>query len=220
LQEAPVLRPSDLRVIVADDDRVTAEILARTLRKWAFSPVVTGNGAEAWEKLRTGTGPTLAILDWMMPELDGPEVCRRVRRELPVANMYMILVTAREGRADLVAGLDAGADDYVVKPFDPEELRARVAVGVRVLSLQERLAERVAELQAALSNVKQLRGLLPICSYCKRIRGDDQYWQQVEGYIAEHSDAQFSHGICPTCYATVTAELDAAAEAKRRSQPS
>ena len=220
MEEAPVLKPSDLRVIVADDDRVTAEILARTLRKWEFSPVVTGNGAEAWDKLRTGSGPTLAILDWMMPELDGPEVCRRVRRELPVANMYLILVTAREGRADLVAGLDAGADDYVVKPFDPEELRARVAVGLRVLSLQERLAERVAELQAALSNVRQLSGLLPICSYCKRIRGDDQYWQQVEGYIAEHSDAQFSHGICPTCYATVTAELDAAAEAKRRSKPS
>jgi CheY-like chemotaxis protein len=213
LDEARVLNPTDVRVVVADDDRVTAEILARTLRKWEFSPKVTSNGGQAWDQLRQGMGPTLAILDWMMPELDGPEVCRRVRKELPVANMYLILVTAREGRADLVAGLDAGADDYVVKPFDPEELRARVSVGMRVLSLQERLAERVAELQTALSNVKQLRGLLPICSYCKRIRGDDQYWQQVEGYIAEHSDAQFSHGICPSCYATVTAELDAAAAA-------
>ena len=144
----------------------------------------------------------------MMPELDGPEVCRRVRRELPLANMYLMLLTARESRGDLVAGLDAGADDYITKPFDAEELRARVQVGVRVLTLQKSLAERVEELQAALSNVKQLRGLLPICSYCKRIRGDDQYWQQLEGYIAEHSDAQFSHGICPTCYAAVSAELD------------
>ena len=75
-------------------------------------------------------------------------------------------------------------------------------------ALQEKLAERVEELQAALSNVKQLRGLLPICSYCKRIRGDDSYWQQVEGYISAHSNAQFSHGICPTCYATISAELD------------
>jgi response regulator RpfG family c-di-GMP phosphodiesterase len=129
--------------------------------------------------------------------------------------MYLLLVTAREARGDVVAGLDAGADDYIIKPFDPEELRARVAVGVRVLGLQQKLAERVVELQAALSNVKQLRGLLPICSYCKRIRGDDQYWQQVEGYIAEHSDAQFSHGICPSCYATLSAELDQAARSRR-----
>jgi phosphoserine phosphatase RsbU/P len=203
-----------IRVVIADDDQVTAEILARTLRRWNYEPVVTSDGASAWNALRNDTTPTLAILDWMMPELDGPEICRRVRQELPRANMYMILVTARETRGDVIAGLDAGADDYVIKPFDADELRARVAVGVRVLSLQEGLAERVAELQTALASVKQLSGLLPICSYCKRIRGDDQYWQQVEGYIASHSDAQFSHGICPTCYKTLSDELDAAARAK------
>jgi DNA-binding response OmpR family regulator len=187
---------------------VTAEILSRTLARWDFQVTVVGNGAAAWDDLRTTTAPTLAVLDWMMPEMDGPEVCRRVRAELPFANMYLVLLTARESRGDLVIGLNAGADDYVTKPFDTEELRARVQVGVRVLTLQKSLAERVDELQQALTNVKQLRGLLPICSYCKRIRGDDQYWQQLEGYIAEHSDAQFSHGICPTCYATVSAELD------------
>jgi sigma-B regulation protein RsbU (phosphoserine phosphatase) len=205
-----------IRVVIADDDQVTAEILARTLRKWNYDPIVTTDGASAWDALRRDAAPTLAILDWMMPELDGPEVCRRVRQELPLANMYLILVTARESRGDVIAGLDAGADDYVIKPFDADELRARVSVGVRVLSLQEGLAERVAELQTALTNVKQLRGLLPICSYCKRIRGDDQYWQQVEGYIAEHSDAQFSHGICPACFKTVNDELDAAARARSR----
>ena len=197
-----------MRALVADDDRVTAEILSRTLKRWEFDVTVVGNGAAAWDHLRAATVPTLAILDWMMPEMDGPDVCRRLRQDLPLANMYLLLVTARESRGDVVAGLDAGADDYIIKPFDPEELRARVAVGARVLGLQQKLAERVSELQAALSNVKQLRGLLPICSYCKRIRGDDQYWQQLEGYIAEHSDAQFSHGICPTCYAAVSAELD------------
>jgi sigma-B regulation protein RsbU (phosphoserine phosphatase) len=197
-----------VHVLVAEDDRVTAEILSRTLRRWEFDVTVVANGAEAWEHLRAAAGPTLAILDWMMPELDGPEVCRRVRAELPLAHMYLMLLTARESRGDLVAGLTAGADDYVTKPFDAEELRARVQVGVRILTLQQTLAERVAELQAALSSVKQLRGLLPICSYCKRIRGDDQYWQQLEGYVSEHSDAQFSHGICPTCYAVVSEELD------------
>ena len=197
-----------MQALVADDDRVTAEILSRTLKRWEFEVTVVSNGADAWEHLRTATVPTLAILDWMMPEMDGTEVCRRVRLELPLANMYLMLLTARESRSDLVAGLTAGADDYVTNPFDAEELRARVQVGVRVLTLQKNLAERVGELQAALSSVKQLSGLLPICSYCKRIRGDDQYWQQLEGYIAEHSDAQFSHGICPTCYAAVSAELD------------
>jgi phosphoserine phosphatase RsbU/P len=198
-----------VQVLIAEDDRVTGEILARTLQRWNYASTLVSDGLQAWERLRAATEPTLAILDWMMPEMDGPEVCRRVREELPLANMYLLLVTARESRGDVVAGLDAGADDYVIKPFDPEELRARVAVGARVLGLQQKLGERVAELQTALSNVKQLRGLLPICSYCKRIRGDDQYWQQVEGYITEHSDAQFSHGICPTCYATISAELDA-----------
>ena len=197
-----------MNVLIAEDDRVTGEILARTLQRWSYETTVVSDGAQAWNHLRTASSPTLAILDWMMPEIDGPDVCRRVRSELPLANMYLLLVTARESRGDVIAGLDAGADDYIIKPFDPDELRARVAVGVRILALQQKLAERVAELQDALANVKQLRGLLPICSYCKRIRGDDQYWQQVEGYIADHSDAQFSHGICPSCYATISAELD------------
>ena len=197
-----------MQVLIAEDDRVTGEILARTLQRWNYETTLVADGTEAWARLSTTSDATLAILDWMMPGIDGPDVCRRVRAELPDANMYLLLVTARETRNDVVAGLDAGADDYVIKPFDPEELRARVAVGARVLGLQQKLAERVNELQDALTNVKQLRGLLPICSYCKRIRGDDQYWQQVEGYIADHSDAQFSHGICPSCFATISAELD------------
>jgi DNA-binding response OmpR family regulator len=207
-----------MHVLIAEDDRATGQILARTLQRWHHETTVVADGAEAWQHLRATSGPMLAILDWMMPELDGPDVCRKVRAERPDANMYLLLVTARESRGDVIAGLDAGADDYIIKPFDPDELRARISVGVRVLTLQQKLAERVDELQTALSSVKQLRGLLPICSYCKRIRGDDQYWQQVEGYIAEHSDAQFSHGICPTCFETISAELDAVARQKLKSQ--
>jgi DNA-binding response OmpR family regulator len=151
----------------------------------------------------------------MMPTLDGPELCRRIRANTATAPMYVMLLTSRSARSDLVAGLEAGADDYLVKPFDLGELRARVHVGMRVATLQERLADRVAELQAALASVKQLSGLLPICSYCKRIRSDKDYWEQVDSYIAHHSEAQFSHGICPTCYTKVMEELDEA-EAQRR----
>jgi len=197
-----------MQVLIAEDDRVTGEILARTLQRWSYNTTLVADGALAWEQLRVATEPTLAILDWMMPEADGPDICRRVRAELPDAHMYLLLVTAREARSDIVAGLDAGADDYIIKPFDVDELRARVGVGVRMLGLQQKLAERVADLQTALSSVKQLRGLLPICSYCKRIRGDDQYWQQVESYIAARSDAQFSHGICPPCYEKLEVEIE------------
>lgn len=196
------------QALVAEDDRMSALMLSETLRRWDFDVTVVGDGESALAFLRRATRPTLAVLDWMMPVLAGPDVCRAVRADLPLANLYLVLLTSREGRADLVAGLEAGADDYVIKPFDPGELRARVRVGQRVLLLQERLAERVAELEAALTNVKQLRGLLPICSYCKRIRGDDQYWEQLDSYIAAHSEAQFSHGICPACYEKVSAELD------------
>lgn len=198
-----------MQVLIADDDRIASAVLAQTLKRWEFDVTVVADGTEAWSHLQSATAPTLAVLDWMMPGLDGTEVCRRVRQEMPLANMYLVLLTSLESRSHVVAGLDAGADDYLTKPFDPEELRARIYVGVRVIALQERLAERVAELQAALANVKQLHGLLPICSYCKRIRGDDQYWQQVESYIADRSGAQFSHGICPACFAKLEEEIEA-----------
>jgi DNA-binding response OmpR family regulator len=197
-----------MRALVADDDRTTTTILARTLARWNLDVTVAHDGAGAWEALCSSDAPSLAILDWMMPSLDGIEICRRIRQDPHRAHMYMMLLTARDTRADLVAGLDAGADDYLVKPFDTEELRARVHVGIRVLALQERLAERVSDLQDALSKVKQLNGLLPICSYCKRIRTDHNYWEQVESYIAQHSDAQFSHGICPACFESVRSQFE------------
>jgi CheY-like chemotaxis protein len=205
-----------MKVLVADDDRIAAAVLAQTLSRWEFDVTVVADGADAWRHLEGASAPTLAVLDRMMPGLDGAEVCRRVRRDLPNANMYLVLLTSLDSGQDVVSGLDAGADDYVTKPFDVDELRARINVGVRVVSLQEKLSQRVLELQAALANVKQLHGLLPICSYCKRIRGDDQYWQQVESYIAARSDAQFSHGICPPCYEKLEVEIE---EQRKKMRP-
>src|SRR5439155_4831059 len=112
--------------------------------------------------------------------------------------------------ASIVTGLQAGADDYITKPFDRGELQARLQVGRRIVELQKGLADRVRELEAALSRVRQLQGLLPICAWCKKIRDDQNYWHQVETYIGSHSDARFSHGICPDCLKTVMEKVDRA----------
>jgi sigma-B regulation protein RsbU (phosphoserine phosphatase) len=197
-----------MRALVADDDPVTTTILTRTLGRWGIESVIARDGSHAWEIIAAGDAPPLAVIDWMMPGLDGLELCRLIRREAASASMYLILLTSRDQPDDIVAGLDAGADDYLVKPFRAAELRARINAGVRVLSLQTRLAQRVAELEDALASVRQLRGLVPICSYCKRVRSDEDYWQQVETYIADRTDAEFSHGICPPCLERVRADFE------------
>lgn len=189
-----------MRILIAEDDPISRRVLEATLAKWGYDVIVTCDGVEAWQGLQSEDAPKLAILDWMMPGMDGIEVCQKVRETAALQPTYIILLTARGQREDIVAGLQAGADDYVTKPFDREELCARVQVGVRIVELQMSLADRVRELEGALSQIKQLQGLLPICSYCKKIRDDQNYWQQVEKYIAERSEAQFSHGICPDCY--------------------
>ena len=198
-----------MKILIAEDDMVSRRLLEATLIKWGYEVVVTCDGAEAWEVLQRADAPLLAILDWMMPGMDGIELCRKVRRALMPTPPYLILLTAKGRREDVVTGLRSGANDYVTKPFDREELRARVQVGMRIVELQQSLADRVKALEEALARVKQLQGLLPICSYCKKIRDDQNYWQQVENYISEHSEAQFSHSICPDCYERrVKPELD------------
>ncbi len=194
-------RLGSVRILIAEDDPVSRRYLELTLQKWGYEVVVTTNGAEAWQILMSQDTPGVAILDWMMPEMDGLEICEKVRASPKTAAAYVILLTTRDGLRDTVRGLQSGADDYLTKPFDVEELRARVGVAVRVAQLQRSLEDRVRQLEEALTNVRRLQGLLPICSYCKKIRDDRNYWQQVEGYISEHSEAQFSHGICPDCFA-------------------
>jgi sigma-B regulation protein RsbU (phosphoserine phosphatase) len=197
-----------MHALVADDDPVTAAALAGSLRRWNFDVTVAHDGASAWTAIRGEPQPSLAIVDWVMPGVDGLELCRRIRLDTRHAHMYVLLLTARDSRADIVTGLDAGADDYLVKPFDAEELRARVHTGARILRLQQSLAEQVAKLQETIANVKQLKGLLPMCSYCKRIRKDEDYWQQVEAYVSDHSDAEFSHGVCPSCLEEVRRDFE------------
>src|SRR5262249_44727992 len=155
-------------------------MLETALAEWGYEVTAVGDGLAALHALTREDAPQLAILDWIMPGLDGGEVCRRVRAEPNPRLLYLIMLTVKSSRADITAGLRAGADDYIAKPFDPGELEARLQVGRRMLNLERSLAARVGQLEDALRHVKQLRGLLPICMYCKRIRDGENYWQQVE----------------------------------------
>jgi CheY-like chemotaxis protein len=193
----------NMRVLLAEDDLFARRALKAMLVDWHYEVLDVPNGAEALAVLASTSAPRLAVLDWMMPEMDGVEVCRQVRRLQTAAPPYLLLVTANASKDQVALGLEAGADDYITKPFDPRELHARLQVGCRIVELQSKLAERVYELEMALSQVKQLQGLLPICCYCKKIRDDSNYWQQVEAYLSKHANARFSHGICPDCYENI-----------------
>jgi DNA-binding response OmpR family regulator len=192
-----------VKILIAEDDPVSATLLETLLTQWEYDVVITENGDDARAILTAEDGPSLAILDWMMPGLAGPEVCRAVRAASLMRPVYLILLTRLGKRENIVEGLESGADDYLAKPFDAAELRARVQAGLRVVHLERELHHRVRELEDALANVEQLQGLLPICSYCKKIRDDQDYWHQVESYIGQRSKAEFSHSICPSCFDTV-----------------
>jgi len=188
-----------MKILIAEDDLTSRRILEAILAKWNYEVITTGDGLEAWQALQTENAPPIAIIDWMMPGMDGVDFCRKLRQAQTLTPTYVILLTSKRQQGDVVAGLDAGANDYIRKPFEREELRARIRVGERVIELQTALADRVKMLEEAIVKIKTLQGLLPICSYCKKIRNDQDYWEQIETYVADHSQAEFTHGICPDC---------------------
>ena len=196
-----------MRILIAEDDLTSRTVLEAVLKKEGHEVVAVVNGAEAWTLMQQEDAPSLAILDWMMPEMDGPELARQIRAQCSQRNVYIIMLTTKGDKSDIVAALEAGADDYLTKPFDTGELRARVDVGRRTIALQEALADQAEELRKALDEIKTLSGIIPICATCKKIRDDNGYWNQVEVYIRDHSDASFSHGICPDCMAKFEEQL-------------
>lgn len=197
-----------MRVLLADDDAALRYGLKVQLERWGYEPIVCADGNGARDVLRAPDPPPIAILDRSMPGSDGMTLCREIRSSDVLRSTYVILLTAHDTRDEVVAGLDGGADEYITKPFDWGVLRARINTGARIASLQQSLEQRVKELQDALTMVKQLSGLLPICAYCKRIRKDDRgHWQQLEAYLSEHSEAEFSHGVCPDCFERAKADL-------------
>ena len=189
-----------MQILVAEDDSVSRQMLKVLLGRLGYDVVAVKDGNEAWEMLQHSNSPDLAILDWIMPGLDGIDVCKKARANPDTARKYLILLTAKSEKDDIVTGLGAGANDYVTKPFDEKELLARVRVGERVIHLENQLQNRVDELEHAMAHIKRLQGILPICMFCHRIRDDEESWQRIEQYIMENSDAQISHGLCPDCF--------------------
>jgi len=197
-----------MKILIAEDEPVTRAKLETLLQKWGYDVTSAADGDEAWRVLQADIDIDTIITDYQMPGLNGDELCRKARAELRDRSLYILLLTAvKVSREDLITGLLAGADDYVHKPFDNAELNARMQVARRVVGLQDELRQRVRQLEEAAATIKQLQGLLPICSYCKRIRDDKNYWVQVEQYMSTRAEVRFTHGICPECLANERAKI-------------
>ena len=190
----------NVTILIAEDNDTSRKLLRVLLNAEGYTTVEACDGNEALDALLNTATPMVGLIDWEMPKMEGTEVCRQARLRPPAPPLYLLLLTARDARRDVVVGLQAGANDYVTKPFDQAELLARVKIGVQMVELQQALQAKVQELQEAMNQVKLLSGFLPICSYCKKIRDDQDYWQQVDAYISKRSEAKFSHGVCPECF--------------------
>ena len=178
-----------MKILTVDDDAVSRAVLRQALHRLNHDVIEAEDGEQAWEKLQAEP-VRVVVSDWMMPRSDGLELCRRIRAGRAKDYTYFILLTSRDAtEANQRAAADAGVDDFLTKPLDLPELWTRLRVAERILSYT--------------TQVRQLEELLPICSYCKKIRDDQNYWQQMEGYINERTGSEFSHSVCPDCYTSV-----------------
>ncbi|MSU49166.1 MAG: response regulator [Opitutus sp.] len=179
-----------MKILAVEDDAVARAVLRQALRRLGHETVEAADGEAAWELLRKNETVRVVVSDWMMPRADGLDLCRRIRKQLKAEYIYFILLTSRDATAEnQTAAADAGVDDFLTKPLDLPELWTRLRVAERILKYT--------------TQVRQLEELLPICSYCKKIRDDHNYWQQMEGYINERTGSEFSHSVCPDCYQRV-----------------
>lgn len=189
----------DVRILVVDDDADVARGTAHLLDKSGYATAVARNGVEALQTMPTFR-PDMVLSDRDMPEMDGMEMCRRIKSDPALADVFVILISGTFTRSEEQSdGMDSGADSYIARPIANRELAARVAAFVRILRLNRALREKNSELAAALAQVKLLSGLLPICAGCKKIRDEKGDWSEVEQYVRAHSEATFTHGLCPDC---------------------
>ena len=204
-----------MRILIAEDDATSRTILMAVLGKSGYEIELRADGLEALEAFKQSDPPDLAIVDLIMPKVDGLELVREVRALHAPKPPYIIILSTKSETADVVAGLEAGADDYLAKPFDATELRARIEVGRRMLEMRAVLADKVQELALALEQVKTLRGIVPICANCKNVRDDQGYWNRVETYMKDHTGAEFSHAVCPDCMDKLYPQLQEKGRSKR-----
>jgi sigma-B regulation protein RsbU (phosphoserine phosphatase) len=188
-----------MRILIAEDDPVARRVLEDAIGGLGHDVVTAVDGQEAWDHLNAA-GFDMLLTDWVMPGLDGVELCQRLRARDSAPFLYIMLISNRDTTEDVVAGIMAGADDFLRKPWNRAELRARLHAAERVVELERSLADRVRELEGALHEVATLRRLLPICMYCKSIRNDKEVWDDIEEYLHEHANADCSHSVCPPCY--------------------
>lgn len=175
-----------MKILIVDDDNTFRLVLDATLRKFGHQVVALNDGSAAWELLQREYFPVL-ITDWLMPGIDGPDLIRRVRARLSDEYTYVIMLTVLGGKQSYLDAIYAGADDFISKPFDDDELVARLSVAERLVCVH--------------NHVKRLEKLLPICSYCKSVRKDSGSWIRIEEYLATQTElTSISHGICPVCY--------------------
>lgn len=194
-----------MNVMIVEDDPVACRIVEATLKQGQHTLLTARDGIEALEKIAAHKIDVI-VSDWMMPRMDGIELCRQLRLQKRRSYIYFIMLTARIGQENFRMAMEAGVDDFLNKPMRRIELRSRLRVAERILSYVQQLRE--------------LRQLLPICSYCKRIRDDRDYWHQVESYLRTHAKVDFSHGICPDCYQSqVVPQLEALSLGKPNGTP-
>ena len=190
------------RILIADDDDRPRELLEHFLKNWGYTVVSCRNGVEAATILEAENAPSIALIDWMMPGLEGVDICRRVRAN-PERRpyIYLILVT---GNNEVARGLEAGADDFVTKPYDIDEFRARSTVAQRVVGLERKLAEHIGQLRGALDQFASggETGVVCICPTCKRLRDTLTPWQPIESYLRERTGASPARETCPNCRAS------------------
>ena len=203
------------RVLVTDDDPNVLLMTTLLLRDEGYRVFRATTGTECLDSVRLHR-PDIVLLDVMLPDLSGVEVCCRIKQEEAHCRPLVMLVSgvrvSPEHQAD---GLDGGADGYITKPFTKRELLSRVQSMVRIKRAEDALVQKEGEqeelikkLQDALAEVKTLKGLIPICAWCKKIRDDEGYWERLEAYISKRTDAVFTHGMCPTCFEEHREEIE------------